>query len=233
MSVPVTIITGSSRGIGRDLARHYVDAGHAVVGCSRGPSTFEHERYAHIEVDLTDDPAPRALVALARQRFGRIDNVVNNAGVAAMNHAALTPSATVRRLLDVNVVAAFGVCREAAKAMQRTGGGRIVNFTTVAVALSLEGEAAYVASKAAVEGLTRVLAREFAPLAITVNAVGPTPIATDLLAGVPAAALDALVARQPIPRMGTFADVANVVDFFLHPGSEFVTGQVLYLGGVS
>ncbi|NNL30780.1 MAG: SDR family oxidoreductase, partial [Gemmatimonadetes bacterium] len=111
--------------------------------------------------------------------------------------------------------------------------GRIVNFSTVAVPLALEGEAAYAASKAAVESLTRVLAKELGSMGITVNAVGPTPIDTDLVRGVPEEKIQALVARQAIGRLGRYEDVTNVVDFYLRPESSFVTGQVVYLGGVS
>jgi len=108
-----------------------------------------------------------------------------------------------------------------------------VNLTTVAVPMRLEGEAIYAASKAAVEMLTRVLARELAPMGITCNAVGPTPIETDLIRGIPRAKIDRLVASQAIPRLGQPADVANVIDFYLRPESDFITGQVIYLGGVS
>jgi 3-oxoacyl-[acyl-carrier protein] reductase len=108
-----------------------------------------------------------------------------------------------------------------------------VNFTTVAHPLNLEGEAVYAASKSAVESLTRIMARELAELRITVNAVGPTPVLTDLIKGVSSKKMDALLARQAIPRYGKAADVINAVDFFLRPESDFITGQVLYLGGVT
>jgi 3-oxoacyl-[acyl-carrier protein] reductase len=149
-----------------------------------------------------------------------------------MNHAMLTPLAVARRIIDVNFLGTFLFCREAAKLMSRSGGGRIVNFATVATPLKLEGEAVYAASKAAVLSLTEILARELAPLNITVNTVGPTPIDTDLIRNVPREALDALLKRQAIQRYGTFDDVANVIDFFLQERSGFITGQHLFLGGV-
>jgi 3-oxoacyl-[acyl-carrier protein] reductase len=110
--------------------------------------------------------------------------------------------------------------------------GRIVNFTTVATPLRLEGEAIYAASKAAVITLTQVLAREFAPFNITVNAIGPTPIDTDLIRSVPAQKISELLRRQAIPRKGELGDVTNAIDFFIRPESNFVTGQVLFLGGI-
>jgi 3-oxoacyl-[acyl-carrier protein] reductase len=144
----------------------------------------------------------------------------------------LTPGATVQKILATNALGTFLVSREAAKLMQRNRYGRIVNFTTVAVPLKLEGEAAYVASKAAVQALTEVMARELASFGITVNAVGPGPIDTDLTRGVPQDKIESLLRRQAIQRRGTFDDVTNVVDFFLRRESGFVTGQVLFLGGV-
>jgi 3-oxoacyl-[acyl-carrier protein] reductase len=150
-----------------------------------------------------------------------------------MNHALLTPAKTVNQILQTNVVGTFIFCREMAKLMRSTDNARIVNFTTIAHPLNLEGEAIYAASKAAVESLTRILSRELAELKITVNAVGPTPIDTDLIRGVPENKMKALLSRQSIQRMGKVTDVINAIDFYLSEESDFITGQVLYLGGVS
>jgi 3-oxoacyl-[acyl-carrier protein] reductase len=230
---PVILITGTRKGIGRDLALHYLDRGFHVVGCSRQPADLEAENYWHHCLDVGDESAVRRLMADVRERLGGLQAVINNAGVAAMNHALLTPMETVRSILDTNVLGTFLLCREAAKLLRSAPHARIVNFTTVAVPLRLGGEAIYAASKAAVEMLTRVLARELGPLGITCNAVGPTPIETDLIRGVPRAKIDRLVASQAIPRLGQPTDVANVIDFFLRPESDFITGQVIYLGGIS
>jgi 3-oxoacyl-[acyl-carrier protein] reductase len=109
--------------------------------------------------------------------------------------------------------------------------GRIVNVSTVAVPLRLEGEAVYAASKSALETFTRIAARELAPFGITCNAVGPCPIKTRLTAGIADEKIQALIDRQAIRRWGVPQDVVNVVDFFLRPESGMVTGQVVYLGG--
>lgn len=232
MTAPVTLITGTSRGLGLHLARHYLAAGHTVVGCSRGESVLDDPNYSHSAIDVGSDSDVTRVFADVRKRFGGVDHVINNAGIASMNHALLTPGRTVEAVLQTNVAGTFLVSREAAKLMQRRKWGRIVNVVSVAVPLQLEGESIYAASKAAVVSLTSILARELAPLHITVNAVGPTAIETDLIRGVPRERLDALLARQAIHRFAELSDVANVIDFFLRRESGMVTGQTIYLGGV-
>ncbi|MCD6048469.1 MAG: Short-chain dehydrogenase/reductase [Gammaproteobacteria bacterium] len=232
MHKPVTLITGTRKGIGKYLAEHYVNKGHIVVGCSRSPIDWKLNHYTHFETDVADENSVRQLFQMIRKNFGRLDNLINNAGIASMNHMALTPLSTVNNILNTNVIGTFLFCREATKLMISKNQGRIVNFTTVATPLKLEGEAIYAASKAAVGSLTEVLARELAPYNITVNAVGPTPIETDLIKSVPKEKMQRLIARQAISRFGTCEDVANVIDFFLNPKSDFITGQNIYLGGV-
>ena len=229
----IVVITGTSRGIGLGLAKHFLAKGDLVSGCSRKPATIHHRNYTHFTLDVVDEKAVVAMIRAVMTEHGRIDVLVNNAGIAAMNHALLTPTSVARSIFDTNFHGTFLFCREAAKAMLRHKSGRIVNFATVATPLRLEGEAIYAASKAAVESFTQVLARELGQTGVTVNAVGPTPVPTDLIKSVPAAKMDALLARQAIRRFGTIKDIINVVDFFVAPQSEFVTGQVLYLGGVT
>jgi 3-oxoacyl-[acyl-carrier protein] reductase len=227
----VMVVTGSRKGIGRYLAEYYCDHGFQVMGCSRESSDFNHTNYTHFCVDVADEVGVKKMFQEISKSVGRVDVLINNAGIASMNHILLTPMATISKIMDTNVIGTFLFCREAAKLMQKYG-GRIVNFATVATPLNLEGESIYAASKAAVESLTRILARELAPFRITVNAVGPTPVKTDLIRSVPQSKMDALLSRQAIRRFGEFRDISNVIDFMIKPESDFVTGQVVFLGGV-
>ncbi|MDM8517562.1 SDR family oxidoreductase [Desulfobacterales bacterium HSG16] len=228
----VMLITGTRKGIGEFLARYYVQKGFFVIGCSRGKAEYELADYRHFSVDITDGKAVKDMFFEIRKTHKRLDVLINNAGIASMNHILLTPLKTVCNVLNTNVSGTFLFCREAAKMMQKHKFGRIVNFSTVATPLKLEGEAVYAASKAAVVSLTQILARELAEFGITINAVGPTPVKTDLIRSVPKEKMERLLARQAIPRFGTFEDIANVIDFFIKKESEFVTGQNIYLGGV-
>ncbi len=228
----IMLITGTSRGIGKYLVEYYVSGGFKVIGCSRKPVDFAYDAYHHFCRDVSDESAVIKMFGEIKKKFKRLDILINNAGIASMNHIFLTPLKTVRDIYSTNVFGAFLFSREAAKLMQINRFGRIVNFATVATPMKLEGEAIYSSSKAAVVSLTEILARELADYGITINAVGPTPIKTDLIRSVPEKKLEALVNRQAIRRYGEFEDVSNVIDFFIKPESEFVTGQVIYLGGI-
>jgi len=227
------LITGATRGLGRALAEHYLAAGDTVVGCGRGASPLSHDRYVHACVDVTDETAVKALFDDLRGRLGRLDAIINNAGIASMNLIALTPMNVARRIMETNFLGTFLFTQGGVRLLRRSPHPRIVNVSTVAVPLRLEGEAVYAASKSAVETFTRVTARELGQWGITCNAVGPSPVRTDLTRNVPERAMTQLIARQAVARWAEPADVVNVVDFFLRPDSGLVTGQVVYLGGVA
>lgn len=229
----ITLVTGSRKGIGRAIAEHYLAKGHIVIGCSRQEAAFSHPDYSHHCGDVADEKFVQGLMRSIRSTYGRLDNLVNNAGIASMNHALLTPIDTAQRVFQTNVMGTFLFCREAAKLMSKNKHGRIINFSTVAIPLKVKGEAIYAASKAAVVSLTEILAKEFADMGITVNAVGPTPIETDLICKVPKQKISMLLEKQAIHRFGHFTDVINVLDFFIDAKSDFITGQTIYLGGVS
>jgi len=225
------LITGTSRGIGLHLAQTFVARGWRVFGCARGAAAFQHERYSHDELDVADEDAVAGMFAGVRRSGASLYALINNAGTASMNHVLTTPSKTMSKLWQVNVLGTMLCCREAAKHMVLRRRGRIVNCGSVAVPWGLEGESVYTATKAAVEAYSRVLARDLGTYGVTVNTVSPNPVQTDLIAGVPVEKMDRLVRRQSIPRYGTVEDVLAVVDFFLAPESGFVTGQTVYIGG--
>jgi 3-oxoacyl-[acyl-carrier protein] reductase len=237
VSVPpmpqVMLVTGSRKGIGRYLVEYYLAKGYYVEGCSRGASDLSHENYVHHEVDVADERGVRKMVADIVKRRGRLDIVLNNAAIASMNHVLLTPAASANRMMEVNVTGTMLVSREAAKVMMRNRWGRIVNFTTIVAPIALAGEAIYAASKSAVVTLTRILAFELGQWGITCNSFGATPILTDMIRGVPKEKVDEVVKSLAIKRLGTPEDCANVCDFFISPASDNITGQVVYLGGIT
>jgi len=231
MAARRVLVTGATRGLGEALTRHFLALGDDVVGCGRAEAALSHERYHHRVADVTSPEQVDGLFAEVRDRFGVLDVLINCAGVASMNLIALTPVASARRVIDTNVLGPFACTRAAVRLLRRSGAGRIVNLSSVAVPMRLEGEAIYAASKSAVETLTRIAARELAPFGITCNAVGPSPVRTALLAGVPEEKLQRLIDAQATRRWAVAEDVINVVEFFLQPASGMVTGQVIYLGG--
>lgn len=228
----IIIITGTRKGIGRYLAEQYLQEGDIVYGCSRRICDIEHPNYHHTRLDVSDETDVVSFVRNVYKNHKHIDVLINNAGCASMNHFLLTPYDTAKKVFNTNFFGTFLMCREVAKYMVKNKSGRIVNYSTVAVALNLHGELVYSASKAAIEQLTRVLADEIGESGITVNAVGPTPIDTDLIKNVPENKLQDLLSHQCIKRFGQFEDVKNVIDFFLKPESNFITAQTIYLGGV-
>lgn len=228
----VILITGSRKGIGKELAEYYLGIGFNVAGCSRGESSIKNINYRHYQLDVSCEKDVVQMVRAVKKEFGRIDILLNNAGIASMNHFLTTSCNTVQSIFNTNFLGTFIFSREVSKVMIKQKYGRIVNYTTVASALRLEGEAVYAASKAAIENLTQTISKEVASFNITINAIGPTPVETDLIKAVPKNKMEDLLNKQTIKRFGTFEDVKNVIDFFIDDKSDFITGQIIYLGGI-
>ena len=227
-SPDTVVVTGASRGLGRFCAEKLAEVGYRVVGVGRTvikTSTFEMR-----QADVSD-PESIASALKDLRRDPSIYALVNAAGIASMNLVITTPSETVRRIVETNLLGTIFCCQQVAPALIKRGVGRIVNFSTLGVPLAIKGEAIYVASKAGVEGFTRVFAREMAPHGITVNAIAPGPIDTALIAKVPKEKVDAVVQQQIIQRQGTPDDVWNILSMLLAPESSMISGQTLHVGG--
>jgi 3-oxoacyl-[acyl-carrier protein] reductase len=228
----VMLITGTRKGIGYQLVQYYLQKGCSVIGCSRSESDIKNDNYKHYILDVSNEGEVVEMYNDIRRVYGRLDVLINNAGMASLNHSLLTPVSTVKKLFDTNFLGTFLNSRQAVKLMQKNKFGRIINFTTVAVPLNLEGEAIYASSKSAVEQFTKVFSKEISSMGITINSIGPSPIQTDLIKAVPKTKIDDLLNQQAIKRLGDFNDVINVIDFFIKKESNFITGQNIYLGGV-
>lgn len=229
----IILITGTSKGIGKTLANYYLEKDFIVVGCSRGESSINHQNYRHFSLEIGDEKAVVSMVRTIKKEFGKIDILINNAGIASMNHILTTSVETISKLFNTNFLGTFLFTREVSKVMMKEKFGRIINFTTVAKPLRLEGEAIYASSKAAIETFTQTASKELSSFNITVNAIGPTPIQTDLIKAVPKDKIEELLNKQTIKRFGTFEDIINVCDFFCDDKSNFITGQIIYLGGIN
>lgn len=236
----VVIVTGGSRGIGRAVAHSLAEDGASVVVSGRDAGRLEAaarelEGLGVPVLGVVADVGRREdvdrLVGQSKERFGRIDVVVNNAGITRDTLLVRMKDEDWDEVLDVNLRGAFLVMRAAAKVMMRQKGGRIINIASAAGAMGNPGQANYSAAKAGLIGLTKAAARELARWGILVNAVAPGLIDTDMAAAIPPEARDALLAQVPLGRMGSAREVGEVVRFLAGDGATYVTGQVIHVNG--
>lgn len=208
-------------------------SGAQVVGFSRHVDDVPRsDRRFDVAVDVGDPGSVSGGFEQIRKRFGKLDICVNNAAVLTSQYAMILPAASARAMVDTNLVGAFLVSREAAKLMRKGKWGRIVGVSSMAVSLEPMGDSVYAATKAAITTLANVMAKELATTNITCNTMGITAFETDMLRQLPRDKVDAVIAALPLARMATRQDVAHVLDFFCGPGSECITAQTVYLGGV-
>jgi 3-oxoacyl-[acyl-carrier protein] reductase len=236
----IAIVTGASRGIGAAIAQRLAKDG-AIVIVNYADKAAEAEavvrtieasggRAVSAKADVSDPAAVARMFDSAEAGFGGVDILVNNAGVMKLAPIAQSDDALFDSQIAVNLKGSFNTMREAARRLRN--GGRIINFSTSVVGLKFETYGVYVATKAAVEGLTGILSKELRGRSITVNAVAPGPTATDLfLNGKSQEVIDRLAKLNPLERLGTPDDIANVVAFLASPEGGWINGQILRANG--
>ena len=229
---PVMIITGTRIGIGKNLAEYYTQNGFIVIGCSRGNIDFELNNYEHYCLDVSDESLVKKMFKEIRKKYGRLDVLINNAGVASENHVLLTPLKEAHDSLNTNFIGTFIFCRESVKLMKIKQHGRIINISSIHVPLALAGTSIYSSSKAAIEQFSRVLAREVFRFGITINilslsVVRDTGMEIALTEEIKRKILNQTISKDQL----NIYDVIHAVNFLIDEKSKMVSNQTLCLGG--
>ena len=230
---PVIIITGSSQGLGKRLREYYINKKMTVIGCSRGPVNDVNSNYYHYTLDVVNEHSVKKVFKEVRQRFGRLDFLINNAGVASKNYAELTSINDIQNVINTNFLGSFIFSRESIKMMKKNKFGRIINISSIHVPLGSTGTSIYGASKAAIEQFSKVLSREIYHYGITVNTlylsiVKDTGMEDDLNEETKSQILKNTISGKKLNK----SDVINVLDFLMSHKTQMITNQTIALGGV-
>jgi 3-oxoacyl-[acyl-carrier protein] reductase len=234
------IVTGGTRGIGRAIAEKLAGRGANLLIAARTPAAAEDVAASlskhgitaiGTKLDVANAEEVEKVFEVARKEFGRIDILVNNAGITKDGLLMRMREDSWDAVLDINLKGVFLCSREAVKDMARQRYGRIVNITSVAAFMGNPGQANYSASKAGIMGFTKTVAREYAVRGITVNAVAPGFIETDMTDVLPDTIKDEMKKLIPLGRFGHVDDVAEAVVFLASPAAGYITGQVIHVNG--
>ena len=238
--IRTAIITGASKGIGAAIAKQLADDGFQIVVNYASSSEEAGDvvagiaaaggRAIAVRADVADAAAVTALFDRAEAEFGKVDVLVNNAGISKFSPLAEVSDEDFRQQVAVNLTGTFNGMREGARRVR--DGGRIINLSTSIIGHYSPGNSVYAATKAAVEAMTHILAKELGPRGVTVNAVAPGPIATELLfKGRSEALIQRLINDIPLGRLGLPEDIAQIVSFLAGPQSGWVNGQIIRANG--
>lgn len=234
------LVTGGSRGLGAGIVQSFLDSGDRVATCSRSETDAVRawrsdpgcaDRFLFVEADLADREQSSRFAKAVLEEWGSVDVLVNNAGVARDGILGLFSDEDSDAVIDLNLKATIHLTRQVVRNMLAHGGGRVVNISSIVGLTGYRGLSVYGATKAALDGFTRALARELGSRKITVNSVAPGYLRTEMSHGLDGAQLDQIVRRTPAGRLGEPEDVARVVQFLVDERNDWITGQVLVVDG--
>jgi 3-oxoacyl-[acyl-carrier protein] reductase len=235
------LVTGGSRGIGRAIVLRLATQGADIAFTYKGNAVAAAEvvaavealgrRAVAIQADASDGEVAESVVKGALDAYGKVDILVNNAGVTRDDLIMRMTADAWNQVIDTNLSGAFWMIKAVTRPMLKARGGRIINITSVSGQAGQTGQANYSAAKAGLIGLTKASARELASRSITVNAVAPGFVLTELTQDLPDALKDEIVARTPLGRFGETGEVANAVAFLASDDAAYITGQVISVSG--
>ncbi|MBL7903268.1 MAG: SDR family oxidoreductase [Bacteroidia bacterium] len=232
----VVIVTGSSRGVGLEITKHFLSNNAIVIGLSKGSASHKHSNYYHFSVDLGKSDEINSCFKKIAKQFEKIDIVINNAAVMTSQYSMIMPTKNAIDMVNVNLLGVFFVSREAAKLMRNKSPGRIINIGSMAASLEPAGDSIYAACKAGISTLANVMAKEFSIYNITCNTLAITAIDTDMLrqhSETGQTKIHQIINNLPIPRYASADDILNVIDFFASEKSSYISAQTIYLGGIN
>lgn len=234
----VFVVSGGSRGIGRAIVDALLAQGHRVATFSRSPlaggnaqTAIQEKQLFWRSVDARDTTAIEHYVREVVDAYGRIDGLVNNAGIATESVLAMAHTSDIDQMLDLNVKSALVLTKECVRAMLVQGSGTIVNISSIIAVRGFAGLSVYAATKAALAGITPSLARELGSRQIRVNTVAPGFVQTEMSASLDDQQRQQIIRRTPLGRLATTDDIVPVVLFLLSPDSRFITGQMMVVDG--
>jgi 3-oxoacyl-[acyl-carrier protein] reductase len=237
MSERVVIVTGGSRGLGAGIVASYLESGDRVATCARSSTpqveqwSADEDRFLFRTADLSKADDAAAFVKAVIEKWGRVDVLVNNAGVARDGILGLFSDDDIDAVVDLNLKGTIYMTRLVSRRMLARQQGSIVNISSIVGLSGYRGLSVYSATKAALDGLTRAMARELGSRGISVNSVAPGYLRTEMSHGLDEAQLDQIVRRTPAGRLGEPEDIARVVQFLTDPRNTYLTGQVIVVDG--
>jgi 3-oxoacyl-[acyl-carrier protein] reductase len=229
----IVCITGSRRGVGKNLVEFFIQKGARVIGISRTIDDFRHDNYYSIQGDISNAEDMKKAFVEIKNKFGTVHILLNNAGISHSSQALFLTVEKASEMININFLGAFIVSKEAAKLMMKSKYGRIVNIGSICSTVEPIGASIYSATKAALHSLSNSLAKEFSSFNITSNTIALSPFPTDMLNTISQKDIDWYLNEQKIKRLATIDDITNVVEFFCSEKSAFITAQFIQLGGIS